>query len=93
MKAYTMTKTNDHEWLSTTEVFMTLKSVVKDWNARMIDYESADEREGEHGGLLFHCGEVREMLDDGEPIFHTWVDGFGRKWAISLDEHEVEPYR
>jgi len=75
---FLITKTNDKEWLVTTDLFWNLSKAVETWNGLMLP----------HKGHLLQLDEVKKLLKDDEfhSILFTFVDDFNRKWAFQLKE-------
>jgi hypothetical protein len=79
MRVFTLTSTNDKEWFSFVDVFTEVLPALNAWNAEMLNHESdpVTLKEGK-----------KALKEDG--LFFTFVDGFGRKWASTLNSQETK---
>ena len=79
MRVITLARTNNKEWLSFVDVFHDVPTALIFWNGEMLrnDGDFVTLKEGE-----------KALKEDG--LLFTFVDGFDRKWALSLKSQETK---
>jgi len=79
MFVFSLTMSNDKDWIATTDIFFTMSRATQAWNNLMLS----------HKAKLLQVKQVKKALKKDGFLLFTFIDGFGRKWGYKLKKTKV----